>query len=193
MVVNMILEQPRNLARGRAGEMGLVGEVEVGEFSDGDVEAAVGVGEVLGLDVGEAGAREGWDGSGGGEGEGGADEEALAHRGAGLEVVVVVEAAEDGLPAIFRQIFPRPPRPRHLLPQSFHGSNVKSVLTKAAWDEIEWLIIWIFQVNDAMWSSIHTPGIKSHKIDKQKTFVPMIMIYRRKWSNPTQDPTISNK
>lgn len=59
MVVNMILEQPRNLAHGRAGEMGLVGEVEVGEFSDGDVEAAVGVGEVLGLDVGEAGAREG--------------------------------------------------------------------------------------------------------------------------------------
>lgn len=46
MVVNMILEQPRNLAHGRAGEMGLVGEVEVGEFSDGEVEAAVGVGEV---------------------------------------------------------------------------------------------------------------------------------------------------
>lgn len=34
------------LAHGRAGEMGLVGEVVVGEFSDSDVEAAVGVGEV---------------------------------------------------------------------------------------------------------------------------------------------------
>lgn len=127
------------LAHGSAGEMGLVGEVE-GVGWSGRVlgrrrRGCGGGGRGVGIGCWGSGSRAGRVGGmrwKRGRGWCGADEEALVHQGAGLEVAVVVEAAEDGLPAIFRQIFPRPPRPRHLRPQSFHGVNVKSVLTEAA-------------------------------------------------------------
>lgn len=111
--------------------MGLPGEVEGSEgkgggreLADESVEAGVGVAEVQGCEVGEAGVEGGWYGGGGGgrggEGESGAaevgeGEEALAYQGERLEgeVVVAAEAGEDGLPALVRQLFPRPRR-RHV-------------------------------------------------------------------------------
>lgn len=112
---------PREARLAREAE-GLEWEGRGGELSDKGVEVWVAVTEVEGLEVGEAGVEVGgWErdgGDGGGDGEGGAEVvghgvEPLAHQGHGSEVAVVVEATQDGLPTVVRQISPRPPALLH--------------------------------------------------------------------------------